>query len=141
MATVQPDTTGGRVFTRVHHAQASAYPEPAELAVASDTAWQAAWAALFPNLPAGKPVPPAVDFGAEVVLLVAAGPRSTGGHDVRIDAVESDAGGGLVVRYTVTAPGPGCMTAQVMTSPVDVVRAARPSGPVRFVARRAMTAC
>jgi hypothetical protein len=114
----------------------------AEVRVLRDqAAWAATWRALQPE-PAARPVPPAVDFAREMVVVVAVGERSSGGHAVRVDGV-SDApdGGGFVLHVTRTTPGEGCMTTMVITAPVDVVRMPRMEGPVRLEARDVAVAC
>jgi len=114
----------------------------AEVRVLRDqAAWAATWRALQPE-PAARPVPPAVDFAREMVVVVAIGERSSGGHAVRVDGV-SDApdGGGFVLHVTRTTPGEGCMTTMAITAPVDVVRMPRMEGPVRLEARDVAVAC
>ena len=131
-------------FTRVYRSATSAYPEPVELALTADSSWRSAWALLWPNQPDGsRPAPPAVDFTRDAVVFVALGPRSSGGYDVRVDSVTRDAAGALLVRYTATSPGPGCLTTQQITSPVEVVRVPRPAAgaAVRVAARRVASRC
>ena len=126
--------------SRVYQSVMSGLTESTELVVRDDTAWRATWEQLTTMvLPA--PARPAVDFAREAVVLVAAGERQSAGWRVTIDSVANAAGGALVVSYTITGPGTGCMAAQMMTSPVDVVRIPRPSGTVRFTARTVRTPC
>lgn len=141
-ATPAPDADVGadrpaaaQPVTRLASMQTSGYARPLELVVRDAAGWQAAWATLHDGMP-GEP-PPAVDFDGSMVLLVAIGERPTGGYDVRVDSVVPQGRGGRV-HYTVVSPGPSCMTAQSLTSPVDVVRAPRLDGDVTFE-RRAVT--
>src|SRR5690606_16170584 len=85
------------------------------------------------------PPPPAIDFGAQMVLVVAAG-RMTPEDRIRVDSV--------VVREEVTTTGQrdvlsalvrvieGCGRFQADPYPVEIVRVARFDGPARFVERR-----
>jgi hypothetical protein len=116
----------------------SGFDEPAEQVIRDRAALESAWARVFSQV-VGDPAP-AVDFTREMVILVALGGRSTGGHAVHVDAV-TRSGDGAVVRYTATSPEPGCMTTQSLTSPVDVVRAPRISGAVRFQRREVVQPC
>jgi hypothetical protein len=125
-------------FTRMLTQRTSGFDEPAELVIRDRAALEAAWARVF-NQVQGNPAP-AVDFTRESVLLVALGNRSTGGHDVHVEAV-SRSGDGAVVRYSATSPGPGCVTTQGVTSPVDVVRVPRIAGTVRFERRNVVQHC
>ena len=143
-APVRPDTTS-RVpsstqgsFTRILTQNASGFEEPAEMVIRDQAALEAAWGRVF-NQVQGNPAP-VVDFGRETVILVALGSRRSGGHTVHVDAVKP-AGDGALVRYTATSPGPGCMTTQSLTSPVDVVRAPRITGTVAFRRHDAAQPC
>lgn len=128
-------------FTRVYQSAASAFAEPVESVVRSSMDWRRAWISAHPNRAATLPDAPDVDFANDLVLLVSAGTQPTGGISVRIDTVRARADGGADVVYTVTRPGPGCMSIQQVTAPVDVVRIARRAGAIRFVRRTATSGC
>jgi hypothetical protein len=125
-------------FTRMLTQRTSGFDEPAELVIRDRAALEAGWARVF-NQVQGNPAP-AVDFARETVILVALGNRATGGHDVRVNAVARSADG-AVVRYSAASPGPGCITTQALTSPVDVVRAPRIAGSVRFERQDVVQRC
>lgn len=122
-------------LVRLHAARQSGFAEPATLVVQDAGAWRSAWEQVLPRRSGAPEPPPAVDFRRFTVLVVALGERPNGGYAVRVDAAEPAAAGGLVVRYTVTRPSPDAITTQVITSPVEVVRVPRATGPVRFEAR------
>jgi PrcB C-terminal len=77
-----------------------------------------AWAELWSELGVGER--PEVDFTRDMVIVVAAGQRPTGGHEITVDQVtQSD--GNLTISVLETSPGPNCMTTASLTQPVDVV--------------------
>jgi hypothetical protein len=79
---------------------------------------QDTWSRFWSELGAG--VQPQVDFSRDLVIAVASGERSTGGHDIAVQRVtRSD--GELRIEVVETAPGPDCMTTAALTQPVDVV--------------------
>lgn len=125
-------------LSRLYSAATSGFVEPAELPLRDRAALDGAWRTLHDGIP-GNPAP-AIDFASRMVVLVAIGPRNTGGYTVRVDAVTSD-GSKATVQYTVTSPGPSCMTTQALTSPVDVVSVARLDGAVRFERRDVVQPC
>ena len=127
-----------QAFTRILSQRTTGFDEGAELVIRERAALESSWARVF-NQVQGNPAP-AVDFARESVILVALGTRRTGGHDVRVDAI-TRSGDGAVVRYTATSPGPGCITTQGVTSPVDVVRTARIAGTVRFERQDVVQGC
>lgn len=118
--------------------QNSAYRLGDERVLRDQGAWDAVWQTLHGGTPAERA--PTVDFARDMVVLVALGEASTGGYDVHIDDVTPESGG-AVVRYTVTEPGPGCMTTQAITAPADVVRVPRAVGAARFVRQTVKRGC
>jgi hypothetical protein len=59
------------------------------------------------------------------------GSRPTGGFSVEIVSV-AERDGGLSIGYRETAPGPGAVAAQVLTSPYHIVAVPKHTGDVRF---------
>ena len=124
--------------TRLLSSVISGYTESAEEVIRDPAAWASAWRRLHDANPATAL--PEVDFDRSMVVLLALGERSAGGHAVRFDELVRD-GEGATVRYTVTSPGPTCMSTQAITSPVEVVRVARVAGTVRFERRMVQQPC
>lgn len=93
----------------------------------------AALAAAWPALALGTP-PPKVDFadGRAMVVIVATGQRTTGGHAIRVDSA-TVAGDTLRVHVTTTRPGAGCLTSQAFTAPAAAARIASSAATVTFV--------
>lgn len=87
------------------------------------------------------PTVPAIDFNAEMVVLVAAG-RMTPDDQIRIDSATVsralDAAGAdretlnIVVQTTI-----GCRRFNAPAHPLELVRMRRFDGPIRFIERRA----
>ena len=114
---------------RLFYSQTSMYDMTEESVFRDRASWDAAWAQLNNGMVA--PDLPAVDFTTSSVVLVAIGQRRSAGSEVRVGAIERR-GADAVVHYTVTEPAPGCVTAQMLTSPVVAVRVPRIAGAVRF---------
>jgi len=83
---------------------------------------------------------PVLDFGRSMVILAAMGTQSTGGYTITIEGVYRGEGR-LWVMVREEAPGPGCMVAQVVTTPVDAVSVPRSDEPVSFVERKEKRGC
>jgi len=94
----------------------------------------AEWSALWKAHDVDRP-PPAVDFAREMVVGVFMGSRPTAGFNVEIVGTEAREHA-LVVRYRETAPGPGAVAAQILTSPFHIVALpkASPATKVTFEA-------
>src|SRR5262245_25034990 len=88
------------------------------------------FAALWKSHNFDKPAPK-VDFSKEMVVAVFMGSRPTGGYAVEI-VNASVRNGALVVGYRETSPGPGTITAQILTSPYHIAAVATRSGDVKF---------
>ena len=74
---------------------------------------------------------PKVDFAREVVVGVFLGSRPTSGFNVEIVGVDEVAGA-RVVRYRETSPARDALTAQVLTSPYELVVIPRTPAEIRF---------
>ena len=79
---------------------------------------QGTWSQFWSELGAG--VRPEVDFSRDLVIAVASGERTSGGHDIQVRSV-TRAGGELRIEVLETSPGAGCVTTTALTQPVDVV--------------------
>ncbi len=116
----------------------SGFDEPTQIVVRDGTALADTWRTLHAGVP-GNPAP-TVDFNSHSVILVALGQRRTGGYSVSIDHVNRS-GDGAVVTYTATSPGQGCMTTQMITSPVLIISVPRVASAVTFTRRDVMSSC
>jgi hypothetical protein len=99
----------------------------------------ATWSQFWSELGAG--VQPEVDFSRDLVIAVASGERSSGGHDIEVQKV-TRTGGELRIEVLRTAPGKDCMATAALTQPVDVVMV--PAAGVTgwsFIDRAATRAC
>lgn len=110
-----PNDAGASLpMRRIGQWSTSGITTPARQVIRDDGAYARFWAAL------GAGERPSVDFSRDVVIAVAAGQRTTGGHAIAVTRV-TRAGAGLAVDVVETVPGAGCMTTQQLTQPVDVV--------------------
>ncbi len=105
------------------------------LVIRDPDTWTQFWAEL------GAGVRPKVDFGLDLVIAVASGERSSGGHDIVVQRV-ARSNGELRIEVLETSPGKDCMATAALTQPVDVVVA--PAAGVTgwsFIDRAATRAC
>ena len=107
--------TGSLEISRIGTYTNSSIQEPRRLVIRSEQEWRDFWYDL--NLGSA----PEVDFTRNMVIAVSAGVRPSTGHSVLVDNVRLDDDGTLRVEVLQTSPGRGCVTAQQMTQPVDVV--------------------
>jgi PrcB C-terminal len=79
----------------------------------------AEWGNLWKQHAADRPRP-AVDFSKEMVVGVFMGSRPNAGFTISV--ISTTAGNGtLIVRYKETMPGPGTVSAQILTFPYHLV--------------------
>ena len=88
--------------------------------------WDKVWKQHAPGRPQ-----PQVDFSREMVVGVFAGTRNSAGYSVDIVSAE-DQQGTLVVLYREAVPARGAVTAQIVTSPYQLVAVPKHDGAVRF---------
>ncbi len=101
--------------------------------------WQRLWVALHRPM---RPVPalPQVDFGREMVLVVALGQRNSGGWGIVVDSARTS-GRDVEAFVRRFAPGRHCGTTSAVTAPVDLVRLPRRAERVRFAERLVVEDC
>jgi hypothetical protein len=98
-----------------------------------------AWAEFWSELGVGDR--PEVDFSRDLVVAVAAGQRSSGGHEIAVEQV-AESNGELTIGVVETTPGPNCMTSSALTQPVDVVAIPRVNARSwSFVERKEVRGC
>jgi hypothetical protein len=131
-------TQGEQPFTSILESVTSGFSERAGLVLRTRAGYEETMRTAYGIL--ADAAPPPVDFERDMVIVVAAGERATGGYAVRIDAIERDADGALI-RSTVTSPGSACIVSQMLTSPVHVVSTPAIEGAVRFEWRQVTDAC
>ncbi len=107
--------------------------EPTRSVLRDEQSWLEFWRALTAVV-SPAPEPPTVDFTADMVLVAAMGRRATAGYAVSVEGVYSS-DGALYVDVLERSPGVGCLSAQVITTPVTAVRVRVHDGSVQFVTR------
>jgi hypothetical protein len=80
---------------------------------------EAEWGKLWQQHSFDRPKP-AIDFSKEMVVAVFMGSRPNAGFSTAIVSATA-ANGALIVRYRETMPGPGTVSAQVLTFPCHLV--------------------
>jgi hypothetical protein len=86
-----------------------------QVLVRTDAEWTALWRQHSPDRPKPK-----VDFSKEMVVGVFMGSRSSAGFSTAV-TLATTGNGVLIVKYTETVPGPGAITAQILTFPYHLV--------------------
>lgn len=128
-----------RRLAEVGQLQVTGFDAELRLVIADQMAWRDAWSRLVsPRRP--MPPLPEVDFAKEIVVVVAMGRQRSGGHSIRIVAVERQVSG-VQVQAVLQQPGKGCITSASITSPADIVVLPRSALPVTFDLRRETRDC
>lgn len=123
----------------VAESQQSSWEEVLHLVIEDTTGWASAWEHLHDGVSPPPPLP-AVDFGAERLLLVTAGARPTGGYALRPEG-STVRGDTLVVRVVLSVPGEGCATTQALTAPAIVLGIPSVPAAVTVERREEATPC
>lgn len=97
----------------------SASPQPSGAVATTETAYRQLWEKHIEG------EPPPVDFSSESVVFLLLGLRSTGGHAIEPQAVETSSGRAKV-SARVISPKPGGMATMAFTAPFAVIAVAAP---------------
>ena len=107
--------------------------------IQDETAWKTFWTMIHANQTPAPPAP-AIDFSRDMIVVAAAGLKPSSGYAMQVVSA-SEAKGEIVVVVEATSPGAGCMSAMVMTSPLDIARLPKRDGKVRFDVKRVKKDC
>ncbi len=99
--------------------------------LSTEGTWQKYWSELTGNSAASAPR--GLEWAREELWVIALGERRTGGVCVTVRSVSFVDARNIEVQYVETAPPPGSITSQAITSPYVVIRVERNSGSPRFV--------
>ena len=130
-----PDSAGEVEIRRIGSWVSSGVKGSRRLVIRDPKTLAAFWSEL------GAGVRPEVNFSRDLVIAVASGEHSSGGHQIVVQQVTRD-GGELRIEVVDTSPGPDCMTTSALTQPVDVVLV--PADGVKgwsFIDRKATNEC
>jgi hypothetical protein len=135
-----PDTASGQATSdleirRIGRWISSGIKGARQLVIRDPATWSQFWSEL------GAGIRPQVDFSRDLVIAVASGERSSGGHDIEVQRV-TRSGGDLRIEVLRTSPGAKCLATAALTQPVDVVLV--PAAGVTgwsFIDRSATTDC
>ena len=100
--------------------------QPKQAVARTAAEWTALWRQHAGDTPA-----PAVDFSTRTVVAVFLGTRGTAGFAVDITGTR-ETGGVLIVEWRERRPDRDAISAQVLTSPVQIATVPKFAGEIRF---------
>lgn len=121
------------------------HPQPKALVFQDQKSWAAFWQTsqrLDANLQ--TPAAPKVDFSKQTIIGVTPGSRRTGGYSMKVDRVElkkAQGGDRLLIHYSESTPGQGCMVTQATTTPYMFIAIPKSTLPVELQGRQVASAC
>lgn len=108
----------------------SGLDEPVQLVIRDQAAWADAWRQMH-SIRRPMPPVPVIEFGRDMVVLVALGARASGGYSVEIQSAELREGE-IVVSAVELEPGQSCVVSTGLTAPVDLVLIPQSDAAIRF---------
>jgi len=118
--------TSGSPMKTLEAGMESQIEEPHQLTARTAEEWAKLW-----REHAGERARPSVDLSRDMVVGVFLGGRPTAGFGVQVVGTREDRGA-LVVQYRETRPPAGAITAQILTSPFQLVTLPKRAGDIRF---------
>lgn len=115
---------------RVSFTNDSAIGDSLRVVIRDAEAWRKVWERIHYSPVQPFPPLPEFDFSREMVIVAALGGRPTGGYGIIVDPYER--GGRLEVIVIKQTPGKACITTQMTTAPVDIVRLSKTERSVVF---------
>lgn len=121
------------------NAPAGVFDDGGQQLVRDQPAWESLWKRLNANASPAPAVPP-IDFTKDMLVVAGMGMKGHGGYKIAVSAATEEAGK-ITIEITETSPGPRCMNAMMMTSPVIVAKLPRRTGDVTFDVVRKVVDC
>ena len=119
---------------RLYYDDGPAFRDSTRVVIRDVNRWQDIWERATSTQPS-TPKRPEVDFGREMVILVAAG-RMSPGDQIRVDSSGVRRGVFVVVVRTIT----DCRSMPTEVYPLEIVKVARSDKQETFIERRDRTA-
>ena len=116
--------------SNIPYLSSSGITERGNLVIRDSAQWALTWSLLNSHRRPSPPLPD-IDFDRSMVVVAAAGTRSSGGYSIEIVATQLVAGK-LRVTVKETQPGARCIVTDNITAPVDVAILPRFDGAVEF---------
>lgn len=138
-ATAVDESFGEAGVRHLAHDFVTGFTTPSRSVIRDLESWRTAWA-LYNGPRLGMIPLPAVDFSRSTIILVASGTHGTGGFDITVSRVATDAGT-VYAQVTSTSPGDRCGTTQALTQPVDIVVVPHLVERAVFVERKEISNC
>jgi len=132
---VDPDDEGPVPFETVYRSLNSGVSNSRGQVIRSFAEWDRVWDEIGDSGPA-----PAVNFGRDMVVLVAAGTQPNGCYSIDIRFIEVDRGF-LEVEADLNVPAADCLCSPVVVRPVHAVRTPRIFNPSDFNIDRVIRSC
>lgn len=117
--------------TTIEKGNFSGIREPLLVIVRTQEDWNSLWKG-HASIQSPIPLPPAVDFSAEMVVGLFAGEKKGGGYEVELTGAELK-DSTLYIYYLEKSPIAGGMTIQALTQPFHLAKLPRYDAPVVFV--------
>ena len=83
---------------------------------------------------------PTIDFSKYSIIAIFIGQKSSSGYSVYLDRVEQNIGT-TKIKFVTSQPSPDCVVAQIITSPVTLVRVDKIDGGFEFEERTEIISC
>lgn len=106
------------------------YKTKTNLIISTQKEFLQIWEQAFANY-MNKETAPEVDFEKNVIILVALGQKTSGGHTIKVNSV-IESKDNTIVNILNTSPGKGCMTTEAITYPYQIVQIEKPKNTVQF---------
>lgn len=127
------------IIIELHSGNNGGFKEETNQVITNKAEFEKIWKQAYANYMI-KEETPEVDFEKNVVLLVAMGEKSSGGHTIKItNATETS--NNTIVNVLSTSPGKGCMTTESITYPFQIVQIEKPNKPIEFKIEKKVIDC
>jgi hypothetical protein len=108
----------------------AAFSDRKNVVIKTQANWEKLWRETYAKITPFPNILP-IDFTKQMVIGLYAGPKSTGGHYIKVTNIHESAAK-VIVGVKEVAPGKACTVTQAVTTPHYLVATAKTDKPVEF---------
>ena len=132
-------TSKAGILIELHSGNNGDFKEETTQVISNNTEFEQVWKQAYANFMI-KDEMPEVDFEKNVVLLVAMGEKTSGGHTIKITHL-TEVNNNSIANVIATSPGKGCMTTESITYPFQIVQIEKTNKPIEFKVEKKVIDC
>jgi PrcB C-terminal len=118
------------IFSELNSGTNGGFQEKTYQVITDQNTFNEVWSKAFANL-SNQQRPAKIDFENKMIVLVASGMQTSGGHKIKVKSVE-EIKSAIVLNIENSKPGESCNTTSIITFPYQIIELKKSKKEVTF---------